>query len=79
MANVQAVVAFAQSQGLPVAIPEWGLNGSDDPSFINGMAGLINNPANDIAVEAYFSYAGSTDSDITQFPASEAAYRADFG
>jgi hypothetical protein len=78
-ANVQAAVAFAAAQGLPVAIPEWGLNGSDDPSFINGMASLINNAANDIAVQAYFSYAGSTDSDISQFPASAAAYRADFG
>ena len=70
-ANVQAVVAFAHSQGLPVAIPEWGLNGTDDPAFINTMAGLIKDPANDITVESYFSYAGSTDSDITQFPASD--------
>jgi hypothetical protein len=72
-------VAFAHSQGLPTAIPEWGLNGSDDPSYINGMAALIKNPANAIAVEAYFSYAGSTDSDITQFPASVAAFKAALG
>jgi hypothetical protein len=78
-ANIQAVVAFAHSQGLPTAIPEWGLNGSDDPSYINGMAALIKNPANAIAVEAYFSYAGSTDSDITQFPASVAAFKAALG
>ena len=78
-ANVQAVVAFAHAQGLPVAIPEWGLNGADDPTFINVMAGLIKNPANDITVQAYFNYAGSTNSDITQFPASEAAYKADLG
>ena len=70
---------LCDAQGLPVAIPEWGLNGSDDPTFINAMASLINNAANDIAVQAYFSYAGSTDSDITQFNASEAAYKADFG
>lgn len=78
-ANVQAVVAFAHAQGLPVAIPEWGLNGADDPTFINVMAALIKNPANDITVEAYFNYAGSTNSDITQFPASEAAYKAVLG
>jgi len=77
--DVQATVAFAHSQGLNVAIPEWGLNGSDDPSFINGMAGLIKNPADSIVVESYFSYAGSTDSDITQFPASAAAYTTDLG
>ena len=78
-ANVQAVVGFAHAQGLPVAIPEWGLNGADDPTFINGMTGLIKNPGNDITVEAYFSFAGDTNSDITQFPASEAAYKADLG
>ena len=77
--DVQAVVAFAHSQGLPVGIPEWGLNGTDDPAFINTMAGLIKDPANDITVESYFSYAGATDSDITQFPASMAAYKADLG
>jgi len=77
--NIQAAVAFAQSQGLPAAIPEWGLNGSDDPSFISGVAGLINNSANAISVQAYFSYAGSTDSDITQYPASAAAFKANFG
>jgi hypothetical protein len=79
VSNVQAVVAFAHAQGLPVAIPEWGLNGTDDPAFINAMAGLIDNSANDITVQAYFSFAGSTDSDITQFPASEAAFKADLG
>jgi len=77
-ANIQAAVSFAQAQGLPVAIPEWGLNGSDDPSYINGVANIVNNPANDFDVQAYFSYAGSINSDITQFPQSEAAFRADF-
>ena len=28
------------AEGLPGAIPEWGLNGSDDPSFINGVAAM---------------------------------------
>jgi hypothetical protein len=77
-ANIQAVVSFAQSQGLPAAIPEWGLNGSDDPSYINGVASIVNNPANDVVLQAYFSYPGSIDSDITQFPQSEAAFEADF-
>jgi hypothetical protein len=80
-ANIQAVIAFAQSQGLPAAIPEWGLNGSDDPAYINGVADLVNNAANDVALQAYFSYdggSGGIDSDITQFPESEAAYSADF-
>ena len=80
--NIQAVIAFAQSQGLAAAIPEWGLNGSDDPSYINGVADLVNNPANNFALQAYFSYdggSGGIDSDITQFPQSQAAYTVDFG
>ena len=77
--NIQTVISFAQAQGLPTAIPEWGLNGSDDPSYIDGVASIVNNPANDVALEAYFSYDGSIDSDITQFPQSEAAFKADFG
>ncbi len=80
--NIQAVIAFAQSQNLAPAIPEWGLNGSDDPSYINGVASLVNNPANNFALQAYFSYdggSGGIDSDITQFPQSQAAYIVDFG
>jgi hypothetical protein len=81
-ANIQAVVSFAQSQGLPAAIPEWGLDGSDDPSYINGVASFLGNPSDAFAVQAYFSYdggSGGTNSDITQFPKSEAAFTADFG
>ncbi|MDR3649080.1 MAG: hypothetical protein P4L20_08320, partial [Acidimicrobiales bacterium] len=81
-ANIETVIAFAQSQGLPAAIPEWGLNGSDDPSYINGVASLANNTANNIALQAYFSYdggSGGINSDITQFPQSETAYIVDFG
>ena len=78
-ANIQTVIAFAQAQGLPAALPEWGLNGTDDPGYINAVADLVNNTANDVLLEAYFSYPGSTDSDITQFPQSEAAFKADFG
>ena len=77
-ANIQAAVSFAQAHGLPVAIPEWGLNGSDDPTYINDVASIVNNPANDFDLQAYFSYAGSINSDITQFPQSEAAFTADF-
>ncbi|HLM96576.1 MAG TPA: hypothetical protein VK283_09670 [Acidimicrobiales bacterium] len=78
VANIQAAVSFAQAHGLPVAIPEWGLNGSDDPTYINDVASIVNNSANDFDLQAYFSYAGSINSDITQFPQSKAAFTADF-
>ncbi len=77
-ANIQAVVAFAQAQGLPVAIPEWGLNGFDDTSYMSTMIGIIQNPANSVGLQAYFSFDGSPNSDITQFPNAEALYKSAF-
>ena len=71
--------SFAQAHGKLVSIPEWGLNGSDDPTFINEVYDFIANPANSVAYSSYFSDATSVDSDITQFPSSEAAFSADFG
>jgi len=71
-------VDFAKAHNKFVSVPEWGLNGSDDPAFINDMHGFIDNPANDVGYSSYFSYDGAVDSDITQFPNSEAAFSAGF-
>ena len=43
------------------------------------MHGFIANPANDIGYSSYFSDNSVLDSDITQFPNSEAAFTQDFG
>jgi hypothetical protein len=72
-------VAFAKAHGKFVSVPEWGLNGADDPGFINLMHGFIADPANDVGYSSYFSYNGVVNSDITQFPGSEAAFTQDFG
>jgi hypothetical protein len=72
-------VDFAQAHGKFVSIPEWGLDGVDDPSFINLMHAFIVNPNNDVGYSSYFSYDGSINSDITQFPSSQAAFTQDFG
>ena len=59
-----------------------GLEWIGRPSYINGVASLVNNPANNFALQAYFSYdggSGGIDSDITEFPQSEAAFVVDFG
>ena len=70
---------FAKAHGKLVSIPEWGLHDSDDPTFIDLMHGFISNPANDVGYSSYFSAAVTVDSDITQFPQSEAEFRQDFG
>jgi hypothetical protein len=71
-------VDFAQAHGKFVSVPEWGLNGADDPAFINDMYGFISNPANDVGYSSYFCYDGTINSDITQFPNSMAAFSQDF-
>ena len=70
---------FARAHRKSMSIPEWGLNGADDPRFIDLMHAFIANPANNVRYESYFSYPGSIDSDITQFPKAEAEFRKDFG
>ena len=72
-------IAFAKNQGVPVEIDEWGLGGSDDPAYIDFMSGVVHDPTNDVVLASYFSYAGSIDSDITQFPNSMAELTKDFG
>jgi len=72
-------VAFAKAHNKLVSIPEWGLNGVDDPAFINDMYGFVSARSNDVGYSSYFSYDGSVNSDITQFPNSEAAFTKDFG
>ncbi|MGA9921722.1 MAG: hypothetical protein WBR23_10780 [Candidatus Dormiibacterota bacterium] len=72
------VLAFAAAQGKPVSFDEWGLNGTDDPAFIDYVASVVNDPADNVAFQAYFSFSGAIDSTITQFPQSEAEYRKDF-
>ena len=77
-AVIPPILAFAAASGKPVSLDEWGLNGTDDPGFIDYVASVVHDPADDVAFQAYFSSAESIDSDITQFPQSEAEYRRDF-
>jgi hypothetical protein len=88
--QLQAAQQFAAAQGVPLTFPEWGVMApeptfagmGDDPSYVNGMYCFMTNPANNVAWETYSntSYNG-WNSEITggTFPASLAAYQADFG
>ena len=71
--------AFARAHRKSMSIPEWGLDGTDDPRFIDLVHAFVANPANNVRYTSYFSYPGSIDSDITQFPKAEAEFRKDFG
>ena len=79
VAGLASTASFAQAHGKEMSIPEWGLDGTDDPAFINNMHSFIADAANHVVYTSYFSYAGVVDSDITQFPDSETAFRTDFG
>jgi hypothetical protein len=72
---IPPVLAFAASQGKPVSFDEWGLNGQDDPAYIDYVASVVHTPADYVTAEAYFSDGNST---ITEFPLAEAEYSKDF-
>jgi beta-mannanase len=78
VAGLEYTEQFAQSHRKYVSVPEWGLNGSDDPGFIDDMAGFISSPANHVAYNSYFSDDLAVNSDITQFPSAAAAFARDF-
>jgi hypothetical protein len=82
--GVNALVAFAQSHGKPVAFPEWGvgvrntsnLAGGDDPGYVNGLANVI--AKNDVAFQSYF-FNHEWQTQLQQGPLSLAAYGSAFG
>jgi hypothetical protein len=88
--QLQGAEQFAATQGVPLALPEWGVmtrgpvfpGMGDDPNYINGMYCFMTNPANHVAWESYSNTAYSYwNTQITggAFPASLAAYQQDFG
>jgi Glycosyl hydrolase family 26/Glycosyl hydrolases family 16 len=80
---------FAQEQGKPLAIPEWGVADrsdghglGDDPRYVDDMIAWMEDPANNVAYESYFDYDGTAQQDaITDgsFPRSLSAFINDFG
>ena len=81
---LNAARAFAQAQGKPLAICEWGIaflsNGlGDDPLYVNSFAAWMK--ANDVEYESYFNYDGTSDSilDGGSTPNSLASFKTDFG
>lgn len=82
-----ATIQLASSLGKPFSEGEWGLNGSDDTKFIASECQAIYHPAQASAANnwpsytvgptSYFSADLQINSDITQFPNSVAAYKAD--
>jgi hypothetical protein len=55
---------FAEAQGKPISLPEWGVwgdradqqGGDDNPYFIEQMYEFISDPANNVAYQSYFEY-----------------------
>jgi beta-glucanase (GH16 family) len=86
--DLTAAQQFAQEQGKPLAIPEWGVairsdgHGlGDDPRYVTNMIDWMEDPANNVAYESYFDYDGTAQQDaITDgsFPRSLAAFTYDF-
>ncbi len=74
--DVAPVLSFAAKHHRPTSLDEWGLDGKDDPSYIDFVSQLVHNPDNRVTFQAYFSYGRST---ITRYPQALAEYKKDFG
>lgn len=89
--TMKNVVTYASQLGKSVSVGEWGLNGASDVKFDASMCQFITNPAASSAANGFVKYTvGPTsyfsanlspgiNSNIAQFPADEAAYKADCG
>ncbi|HEX4163017.1 MAG TPA: hypothetical protein VHZ05_10990 [Acidimicrobiales bacterium] len=88
--QLQAAEQFASSEGVPLAIPEWGVmtrgpvfpGMGDDPGYVNGMYCFMTNPANSVAWESYSNTVYSDwNTQITGsgFPNALRAFQQDFG
>jgi hypothetical protein len=76
--SMSGMVAFARVHGKPLSIPEWGLEGKDDTSYMNGVIGIVRD--NDVAYQSYFDCNCDNITPLgSQVPASTAAYRQAFG
>jgi hypothetical protein len=88
---LSAAESFAASQGVPIALSEWGVtirtdgHGlGDDPLYVDNMISWMTNRANRVAYESYFDYntlpsGGDTNAELTggDFPNSLAAFIAE--
>jgi hypothetical protein len=69
-----SIYAFVRAQHRQFAVPEWGMFGVDDPSFVQDMCTFLKQHATETE-EFYESKPGSL-FDLANKPASRAAYRA---
>jgi len=90
---LSAASSFANQEGKPIAIAEWGVvirtDGHglvDDPLYINNMINWMNTPSHNVKYESYFNgntfaAGGSPDLNLLSgnFPNSLAAFEADLG
>ncbi len=72
---VPPVIAFAAAEGKALSFDEWGVNGANDPAYIDYISSIVHDSADDMTVEAYFSAGNST---LTDYPAAETEYTKDF-
>lgn len=73
--QISTIIDFAQSQGKALSFDEWGVNGDDDPGYIDYISEIVHNTTYDVTAQAYFSDGNST---LTSYPLAEAEYHKDF-
>ena len=81
--QLTAAATFANSQGKPIALTEWGVvmtpGYGDDPSYINNMIAWMR--SHNVAYEAYFNGNADLNANLIggNFPKSLSAFSADLG
>jgi beta-mannanase len=81
--GVADVIAFAEANGKPLSIPEWGLvspsNGGagDNPAYVDGIASVVKHDL--VRYQSYFNRTSGGVLPLQTLTASLAAYRSHFG
>lgn len=80
--HLNNMAAFAQGQGKPIGIGEWGVinrgdghGGGDDPTFVNNITAWFK--ANNVQWISYFNFNSGGNSILSNYPNSLNAYKAD--
>jgi beta-mannanase len=76
--SIASIMNFARVNGKPISFPEWGLVGSDDPTYVDGIASII--ATSDVAYQSYFDCGCDNITPLgSGAPNSLAAYKYAFG
>jgi hypothetical protein len=76
--SLDSIQSFAESNGKPLAIPEWGLESGDDPAYVNGISSVLHSTTSGWSFQSYFDDGDGAQELTSTYPNSVAAYQSGF-